>query len=136
MGKKKTSKKQNPYLEKLAKLDLDKIPGLSKIDPLKMLCDPDLTARAIMECLQGNDPDGVMEIVADYLEALDKVKLRKHSKLKKSTMYAALKHRNPTIKTLAKIMHIPKKTTAKRSARRTARGGSYTVKGAIAASGK
>lgn len=39
-----------------------------------------------------------------------KAALQKQSKLPKSTMYSALKHGNPTIKTLAKIMHVPKTT--------------------------
>ncbi len=52
-----------------------------------------------------NDPDGAMEMVGIYLEALNKAKLRAHVGLHKSTMYSALKHRNPTIKTLAKIMY-------------------------------
>ena len=40
-----------------------------------------------------------------YLDALNKSKLRRETKLPKSTLYSALKHRNPTIKTLAKIRY-------------------------------
>ncbi len=46
-----------------------------------------------------------MEIIVIYLDALNKAKLRKQTDLPKSTMYSALKHGNPTIKTLAKIMY-------------------------------
>ncbi len=117
-------------------MDLNKIPGLKPYDPLKKLCDPDFTARAILECLQNNDPEGVMEIIAGYLDALDKANLLKQTKLAKSTMYSALKHGNPTIKTLAKIMHVPKKTSARRSPRGVIKARNYLVKNSIAASRK
>ena len=47
----------------------------------------------------------VLPQITIYLDALNKTRLRQKTKLSKSTMYSALKHRNPTIKTLAKIMH-------------------------------
>jgi DNA-binding phage protein len=105
MAKTKTSKKQPAYLEKLAKRDLDKVKGLTRSHPLKELVDPQMTALAILECLQNNDPDGVMEIIAIYLEAVNKAKLRQEANLPRSTLYSSLKHKNPTIKTLAKIMY-------------------------------
>ncbi len=89
---------------KLSKAKLDKVPDLTLADPLKELIDPKKTALAILECLQNNDPEGVMEMIAIYLEAKNKTALRKGVALPKSTMYSALKHRNPTIKTLAKLM--------------------------------
>jgi len=91
--------------KKSERLDLDKVKGISRVDPLKELTNPQSTALAILECLQNNDPEGAMEMIAIYLDAINKTRLRKKTKLPKSTMYSALKHRNPTIKTLAKIMH-------------------------------
>lgn len=105
MDKIKTSKKHQAYLKKLANVDLDKVEGLRRADPLEDLADPDQTAKAVFECLLNNDPEGAMEMIEIYLEARNKAKLRKRSNLPKSTMYSALKHRNPTIKTLAKIMY-------------------------------
>ena len=105
MGKIKISKKRQRSLLRSAKLDLDKVPGLTRARPLKELVDPQKTALAILECLQNNDPEGAMEMIAIYLDALNKANLRKQTELPKSTMYSALKHRNPTIKTLAKIMY-------------------------------
>ncbi len=105
MGKTRTSKKRQRSLARSTKLDLDKIPGLTRADPLKELIDLKKTALAVMECLQDNDPEGAMEMIVLYLEALNKAKLRKQTDLPKSTMYSALKHGNPTIKTLAKIMY-------------------------------
>jgi len=104
MGKTKISKKRQRLSGRLSKVNLRKAPGLRIADPLKELVDPQKTALAILECLQSNDPEGVMEMIAIYLEAKDKTALLKGSALPKSTMYSALKHRNPTIKTLAKLM--------------------------------
>jgi len=105
MGKIKISKKRQRFLSRSKKLDLDKIPGLTRSQPLKELTDKKKTALAILECLQNNDPEGAMEMIVIYLDALNKAKLRKQTDLSKSTMYSALKHGNPTIKTLAKIMY-------------------------------
>ena len=89
----------------MAKKDLDTFKGLKRSDPLKDLSNPDKTAMAVFECLLNNDPDGAMEMIEIYLEALNKAKLIRQTKLAKSTLYSALKHRNPTIRTLAKIMY-------------------------------
>ncbi len=94
--------KQKQRLE----LKLEDFKGAKKLDPLKELIDPNQTSMAVFECLLNNDPEGAMEMIEIYLYALNKAKLRKETKLPKSTMYSALKHRNPTIKTLAKIMYV------------------------------
>lgn len=99
------SKRRQRSLGKLRKVNLGKVKGLARVSPLKELIDPQQTALAILECLQNNDPEGAMEMITIYLDALNKTRLRQKAKLSKSTMYSALKHRNPTIKTLAKIMH-------------------------------
>lgn len=105
MGKPKTSKKHQTYLESLSKVDLNKVPGIRKAKPLKDLTDENQISLAVFECLLNNDPEGAMEMIQIYLEAMNKAKMRRKTKLPKSTMYSALKHRNPTIKTLAKIMY-------------------------------
>lgn len=105
MDKIEILKKHQIYLEKLVNVDLESIPGLRRADPLKELIDPHQISMAVFECLLNNDPEGAMEMIEIYLEALNKEKLRKKSNLPKSTMYSAFKHRNPTIKTLAKIMY-------------------------------
>lgn len=74
-------------------------------NPLDYLSNPENIGRAIVECLENNDPEGVMEVIAIYLEATNKTKLSKDSELHRQTVYSALKHKNPTIKTLAKLMH-------------------------------
>lgn len=105
MGKIKTSKKRQRSSAKSTKFNPAKVKGLTRIHPLKELIDKEQTALAILECLQNNDPEGAMEMITIYLDALNKANLRKQTDLPKSTMYSALKHRNPTIKTLAKIMY-------------------------------
>lgn len=69
-----------------SKANLNKVSGLTRANPLKELIDPQKTALAILECLQNNDPDGVMEMIAIYLEAKNKAALRKGAALPKSTM--------------------------------------------------
>jgi DNA-binding phage protein len=105
MGKIRISKKRQRSLARSTKLDLAKVPGLTRAQPLRELVDQKKAALAILECLQNNDPEGAMEMVVIYLDALNKAKLRNETELPKSTMYSALKHGNPTIKTLAKIMY-------------------------------
>jgi DNA-binding phage protein len=105
MGKAKTSGKHQTYLESLSKVNLDKVPGLHKAEPLTDLTDGQQISLAVFECLLNNDPEGAMEMIEIYLEAMNKATMRRKTRLPKSTMYSALKHRNPTIKTLAKIMY-------------------------------
>lgn len=105
MDKAKISKEPQTYSRRLVGAHLDKVEGISRSHPLRELLDFKQTALSILECLQNNDPEGAMEMISIYLEALNKAKLRKQTKLPKSTMYSALKHKNPTIKTLAKMMY-------------------------------
>lgn len=67
MAKIKTSKMRQTSSEKLAKVDLDKVEGLSRSNPLRELIDVKQTALSILECLQNNDPEGAMEMIAIYL---------------------------------------------------------------------
>lgn len=85
-------------------LRLDDFGKVKRIHPTKELADADQTARAVFECLINNDPQGAMEMIEIYLEAVNKATLMREAKLPKSTMYSTFRHRNPTIRTLAKIM--------------------------------
>lgn len=86
------------------KLRLKNFEGIKKTNPLRELISPNMIAKAVFECLSTNDPQGAMGMIEIYLDAINKAKLQKKSRLAKSTMYSALRHRNPTMKTLAKIM--------------------------------
>ncbi len=79
--------------------------GITEVDPVANLLDPDLIGSAIMQCLIENDPEGVMEIIESHLYALNKSKFLREANVPRSTMYQLLQRRNPTIKTLAKIMY-------------------------------
>jgi DNA-binding phage protein len=73
--------------------------------PTKELLDTKRIGARIMECLLNNDPEGAMEIVEIYLDTVNRVQMAKNSRIPRSTLYHSLKHKNPTIKTLAKLMH-------------------------------
>ena len=84
---------------------LRKDANLKEYDPMKNLLDTNKMGAAIMECLIANDTEGVLEIIEGYIYAVNKTQFLKEAKIPRSTAYNVLKRRNPTIKTLAKIMH-------------------------------
>ncbi len=105
MGKTKILKKhEESSARQEIELSLEDFDNPKRIHPLKELADPDQTAKAVFECLMDNDPQGAMEMIEIYLNAVNKAKMMKKARLPKSTIYSAFKHRNPTIRTLAKIM--------------------------------
>ena len=79
--------------------------GLKEERPREWLLNPNNIGKAIMECLMENDPEGVVEVISIYLRALNKEKFRQKAEIGKSTYYYLMKSKNPTIKTLAKIVH-------------------------------
>lgn len=74
-------------------------------DPQKVLLDEKLIAKAIWECLKENDPDGVIEILEAHLHAKNKSKIARENDLPRTTLYHAFKSKNPTLHTLAKLVH-------------------------------
>jgi DNA-binding phage protein len=79
--------------------------GFEEYSPTEELMDEAFIAQAMWECLKNNDTAGVLEVIEAHLEAVNKVKATKKAELARSTMYNALKGRNPTLKTLAKLVH-------------------------------
>lgn len=79
--------------------------NLKEYDPIKNLLDINRMGAAIMQCLIENDSDGALEVIESYLYALNKTEFLKKADIPRSTAYNFMKRRNPTIKTLAKIMH-------------------------------
>jgi len=67
---------------------------------MKDLLDEELIAKAVWECLRENDPDGVIEILEAHISAKNKNQLAKEHGL-----YHAFKNKNPTLHTLAKLVH-------------------------------
>lgn len=107
MDKTKTSRKRRTSSLNMSKekheLRLKKDVRLKKFDPNRFLT-ADFIGSAIMECLLNNDPEGIVELLAIYLDEYNKVEFLKEAHVSRSTAYQVLKHKNPTIKTLAKIV--------------------------------
>ena len=74
-------------------------------DPTASLLDEDRIGRAIWECLKNDDPEGVIEVIQIHLEAVNKTQIAKKADLAKTTLYHSFRSKNPTIKTLAKLIH-------------------------------
>ena len=106
-----SSKKQNIRGNKVAKkqhvneFSIKEDANLITYDPVKNLLDVNKMGAAIMQCFLDNDTEGVLEIVENYLYAMNKTQFLKDANVPRSTVYNFFKRRNPTIKTLAKIMH-------------------------------
>jgi DNA-binding phage protein len=79
--------------------------GITEFSPTEQLKDIKLIGSAIMECLIENDSEGVMEVIETHLEAMNKSSFLKEAGIPRSTLYKLFKTKNPTIKTLAKIIH-------------------------------
>ena len=104
MGKVKISAKREVSSQKRKKISIRNFKGLKKVDPLSYLTNEENVGLAIVQCLQNNDPEGVMEAISIYINALDKARIREEGQISKSTFYHTLKKKNPTVKTLAKLV--------------------------------
>ncbi len=82
--------------------------GVDFYDPTQALLDEERIGRAIWECLKSGDSEGVIEVIRIHLEACNKTKLAKETYLPKTTMYHSLRSKNPTIRTLAKLVQAVK----------------------------
>lgn len=78
---------------------------LTEYSPTQKLLDETFIAQAVWECLKNNDPEGVVEIIETHLEIVNKVKAAQHTHLSRATMYNAFKGKNPTVRTLAKLVN-------------------------------
>ena len=76
-----------------------------KNNSVERLLDENFIAQVIWECLKDNDPKGVIEVIQTHLEVVNKVKAAKETNLSRATLYNAIKGKNPTIKTLAKLVN-------------------------------
>lgn len=80
-------------------------PGIRESNPREELLDEALIGQAVWECLKNGDSEGVIEVIQIYLNAVNKTQIAKESSMARSTMYHTLKSKNPTVKTLAKLIH-------------------------------
>lgn len=79
--------------------------GVDTYDPTEALLDEERIGRAIWECLKDGDSEGVIEVIQIHLKACNKAQLAKEAHLPKTTLYHSLRSKNPTIRTLAKLVH-------------------------------
>ncbi len=85
-------------------IELKKNMGLREYSPTQELLNEDFIAKAIWECLKDNDPEGVIEIIEAHLYAKNITAKAKENDLPRTTLYHAFKGKNPTVKTLAKLV--------------------------------
>ncbi len=104
MVKAKISLGQKKSLENISKYKIDR-KKLIAYNPTKNLLDENFIGKAILECLKNNDSEGVIEVISIYLNTVNKVRASNKVSLPLSTLYHTLKRKNPTIKTLAKLVH-------------------------------
>ncbi len=82
-----------------------KTPHLLKHDPKVFFKSHEKVALALLTSLEEGDPEAFLEILNVYLDA-NRTKVSKDTKLSRSTVQNALsKKGNPTISTIAKIVH-------------------------------
>jgi len=107
MSKKKISKKHTFSLKdmpiKKTKKKMKK--NLKTLDPDKYFKDTKLVGKGLLQALEDNDPEAFIEILDAYL-LINRTQVAKKAKLTRATVQGALSTRgNPTIKTIAKIVH-------------------------------
>ena|SRR5260221_5987238 len=105
MHKQKTSKKQDFCLDDVPIAVVKNKAGIKEVHPEKIFKDHKKIAVALFECLIDNDVEAFIEILDSYLR-VNRRRVAKGAHLARSTVQQALSGKgNPTIKTLAKIVH-------------------------------
>ena len=109
MTKKKTSKKQGFCFEDMPSLKKKKGVKFKKSQAVEYFKNPKEVGYALLQCLEENDPEAFMEILDAYLD-VNRTQTAKKTNLSRSTIQLAFSNKgNPSIKTLAKIVHSAKK---------------------------
>jgi DNA-binding phage protein len=105
MDRKKTSKERDFCFESLPILGLQKDAELNTHYPERSLRDLDKVGAALLESLVANDTEAFIEILDGYLH-VNRSRVSRKGKISRSTVQQALSRRgNPTLRTLAKIVH-------------------------------
>ena len=105
MTKKKTSKKQVVCLENMPIVKSKKGSISSAHNPSSFFKSHEKVAAAILQSLEENDAEAFLEILDAYLK-VNRTKVAKEANLSRTTVQNALsKKGNPTIRTIAKIVH-------------------------------
>lgn len=105
MHKKKISKEPDFCFDDMPMLNLKKDARLKQHRPEKSLKNLDKVGVALLESLIENDTEAFIEILDGYLQ-VNRSRVAKKAHLARSTIQQALSRKgNPTLKTLAKIVH-------------------------------
>lgn len=105
MDKKKTYKEPEFCFDDMPILKLKKDAIIKIHRPEKTFKDLDKVGAALLECLIENDTEAFIEILDGYLQ-VNKSRVAKKTNMSRSTIQQALSREgNPTLKTLAKIVH-------------------------------
>lgn len=104
MHKKKTSRKQEFSFKDMQETKISK-KGMTPWRPEDNFMDHQKVGAALLECLIDNDTESFIEILDSYLR-INRLQVSKNGNMARSTVQLALsKTGNPTLKTLAKIVH-------------------------------
>ena len=107
MGKKKTSKKQRPSsMTEAPIVRVKDTRDLERNNASGTLRNKDFIAKALFQSLLEGDVKSYIEILAAHIRSWNLSHLSKKSKVPLRTIHSALaKNANPSLKTLAKIIH-------------------------------
>jgi probable addiction module antidote protein len=105
MTKKKTSKRQKFCFEDMPILKSKKKAVSKTHKPSQFFKDHHKVAEALLQSLEENDAGAFLEILDAYLK-VNRTKVARETSLSRTTIQQALsKTGNPTIRTIAKIVH-------------------------------
>ena len=105
MDKKKTSKKREFSFENIPETKIKKSKNITELNPEISFTDSKKVGAALLECLIENDTETFIEILESYLR-VNKLQVATRAKIARSTIQKVFsKSGNPTLKTLAKIVH-------------------------------
>ncbi|MBS1986893.1 hypothetical protein JST99_03100 [Candidatus Dependentiae bacterium] len=105
MLKKKRSKKQDSSLKNMLETEIKNNKGIAPWIAEESFLDFQKVGSALLECLINNDTQGYIEILDSYLR-VNRLQVSKTANMPRSTVQLAFsKTGNPTLKTLAKIVH-------------------------------
>ena len=107
MAKAKILTKRKKSTGRQSQLKIRENAGVVEHDPLKEILNEEFIDAAILECLKNNDPQGAMEVLEIYINALKSVKSEVFAEvdLPKTTAYRSFRSKNPTLKTFSRLMH-------------------------------
>lgn len=105
MNKKKILKKHGFSLEKLQPIEIIDESRLHDSKASEFFKNKNEVAKALLDCLIENDTETFMEILDAYL-CVNRTYIAQKAKLTRATVTQAFsKKGNPTLKTIAKIVH-------------------------------